>query len=88
MNAVTNDGVTALEAAATTNKNPEIVSLLLKNGSDVNHRDRFGGTPLIGAAANNQNPQIITILLGAGLTPRLGQQVARVPLISPRATKA
>ena len=88
MNAVTNDGVTALEAAATTNKNPEIVSLLLKNGSDVNHRDRFGGTLLIGAAANNENPRSSRFFWGLGLTPRLGQQVARVPLISPRATKA
>ena len=61
-----NSGGTPLHYAATFSKNPEILSLLIKAGADVNAKDACGNTPLHGAASYNENPEILTILLNAG----------------------
>ena len=43
----------------------EIVKLLIKEGADVNARDKYGGTALM-AAANNGHTEIAKILIGRG----------------------
>lgn len=65
--------------AAKDNTNPEVITLLVKAGMDVNYRDRYqplfiqrtdlrmpGITPLMWAAKGNSNPAVITALLKAG----------------------
>ncbi len=59
-------GLTALMWAARFNQNPEVITILLKAGADVNMKDANGCTPLLWAAWGNQNPEVITILLRAG----------------------
>jgi ankyrin repeat protein len=54
--------------AAGNNRNPEVITTLIKAGANVNAKDKNGGTPLI-MAAGNQNQKrgvIITTLLNAG----------------------
>ncbi len=62
-------GMTPLMKAAENNKNPEVISILLKSGSDIEARDLrpgIGGTALIWAAAQNENPEVVNLLLKAG----------------------
>ena len=49
-----------------TTRSPEVVTLLIKAGADVNAKDKYGVTPLHRAAAYNENPEVITILIKAG----------------------
>jgi ankyrin repeat protein len=58
-------GWTALMYAARFNKNPEVITTLLKAGADINARDEIGGTALMAAAMDNQNPDVIITLLKA-----------------------
>jgi ankyrin repeat protein len=63
----TREETTPLIAAAAYNKDPEVISILLKAGADIDARDlHYGATALIWAANNNQNPEIIATLLKAG----------------------
>ena len=57
---------TALMHAARFNKNPEVITTLLKAGADVNAKDTDGWTALMWAAWKNQNLRVITALLKAG----------------------
>jgi len=59
-------GRTPLLWAAWRNQNPEVITILLKAGADVNMKDANGCTPLLWAAWGNQNPEVITVLLKAG----------------------
>ena len=59
-------GWTALMYAARFNKNPEVITTLLKAGADVNAKDTDGWTPLMWAAWKNQDLRVITTLLKAG----------------------
>lgn len=60
------DYATVLMSAAQYNSNPEVISVLLKAGAEVNARTpRDGRTPLMFAAKNN-NPEVISVLLAAG----------------------
>jgi len=59
-------GWTALMYAARFNKNPEVITTLLKANADVNAKDTDGWTPLMWAAWKNQDLRVITTLLKAG----------------------
>jgi ankyrin repeat protein len=59
-------GWTALMYAARFNKNPEVITTLLKAGADVNAKDTDGWTALMWAAWKNQDIRVITKLLKAG----------------------
>jgi ankyrin repeat protein len=52
--------------AAVGNKNPDIITTLLKAGADIEAQDKDGCTPLMYASLDNQNLQAITALLKAG----------------------
>jgi len=60
--------------AATNNKNPEVITTLLRAGAKIDDRDDNGFTPLMWAAMPffNDNPAvIITTLLNAGADPTI-----------------
>ena len=59
-------GWTALMYAARFNKNPEVITTLLKAGADVNAKDTDGWTALMWAAWKSQDLRVITTLLKAG----------------------
>ncbi len=52
--------------AAWSNENPEVITVLLKAGAEVNASADYGETPLMRAAEKNTNPEVITVLLKAG----------------------
>ena len=55
-----------LVAAARFSKNPEVVTLLIKAGADVNTKSEDGVTALYMAAFGNENPEVFTVLIKAG----------------------
>ena len=57
---------TPLMWAATNNPSPEVVTVLVGAGADVNARAKDGRTPLIWAAGMNRNPKVLTALLSCG----------------------
>jgi|GEM_PF-1263561 len=59
------DGVSALQCAASTDKS-ELVKLLLDRMADVNHRDKAGRTPLFDAACSKCPPENARLLLSKG----------------------
>jgi uncharacterized protein len=60
--------MTPLLTAAAYNRNPEVITILLKAGAGLRARDlEDGGTALTWAARYNPNPDVITILLKAGV---------------------
>ena len=59
------DGVSALQCAASTTKS-EMVKLLLDRKADVNHRDKIGRTPLFDAACSKCPPENARLLLAKG----------------------
>ena len=63
-----NFGWTPLMFAAAGNPNPEVITVLLKAGADINVRTTAepGMTARMLAAANNKNPEVIMALLKAG----------------------
>jgi ankyrin repeat protein len=52
--------------AASDNESPEVITVLLDAGANVNARNDSGGTPLHMAAKYNENPEVIIVLLDAG----------------------
>lgn len=58
-------GWTPLMVAAGFNPNPEVITVLIKAGSDIKAQDPYGRTALM-AAAGDQSPEMITVLLNAG----------------------
>ena len=52
--------------AAWYNENPEVISLLLKAGADINVKTPDGVTVLMSASDHNPNPGVIITLLKAG----------------------
>ena len=73
------DGSTPLHRAAGYNKDPGIISVLLKAGADLKTRDEWGQTPLHEAASSNGNPDVITALLEAGADPQAQDESGRTP---------
>ena len=69
-----NNNLSIFTIAAGHTETPEIISLMLKNGANVNIRDDLGGTPLLGAALSNKSPKVIEILLknGADINMKTG----------------
>ncbi len=66
VNATRSEG-TPLILAAAYNKNPEVITVLIKAGADLNARDpNYGATALHWAATYNPNPDVISALLEAG----------------------
>ena len=54
---------------------PEVISVLIEAGADVNAKDKDGITPLMWAAWYNDIPEVISVLIKAGAKVN-----ARVPL--------
>jgi ankyrin repeat protein len=59
-----------LSYAAQYNKDPEVITALLKAGADVNEMDTLQETALMLAAKFNPNPDVIATLLRAGADAR------------------
>src|SRR5208337_3954721 len=57
---------TVLMWAAEFNKDPDVITTLLKAGADIKEPDKNGFTPLMIAAENNTNPEVITRLVSLG----------------------
>jgi ankyrin repeat protein len=58
-------GITVLSMAAIENEDPEVVTLLIKYGSDVNAKNIWGSTALLESILNNANREVIFALLEA-----------------------
>ena len=73
---------TPLHSAAEGNKNPEVVTTLIKAGADVNAKDQYGETPLHRASYRNGNPEIVTTLIKAGADVNAKNKAGKTPLDS------
>ncbi len=62
-------GATPLHVAAGWTRDPEVITLLVDAGGDVNARDPRGYTPLHRAARDNASPAVIGALVEAGADP-------------------
>jgi len=57
---------TPLMLAAEHNENPDVLSVLIQAGADVNAMSYYGETPLMLAAEHNENPDVLSVLIQAG----------------------
>lgn len=76
------NGVTALMTAASTNRNPAVVTLLIRHGATVDAHDRNGQTALMLAAESNDQPAVVLALLAAGAQLEDRDALGRTALIS------
>jgi len=74
-------GMTPLMHAAKFNKNPDVITTLLKAGAKIDERDKYGETPLMYAAEHQENPDVISTLLNAGAKIDERDDSGRTPLI-------
>jgi ankyrin repeat protein len=82
VNARDKDDMTPLMCAAETNKNPEVITILLKAGADIKAQDlHYSQTPLMWAAWDNPNPEVITTLLKAGADIEARDKDGSTPLM-------
>ena len=63
------------------NPNPEVISILLETGANINEGDRFGWTSLMTAAAFNPNPEATAILMKAGSDVNARDELGMTPLM-------
>jgi ankyrin repeat protein len=68
--------------ASASNPNPEVISLLIKAGADVNGTDIVGMSALLMAAMNNANPEVVKRLLQAGADPNAMDKRELTPLLT------
>ncbi len=66
VNAVANEGSTALIAAGMNNSHPDVIEELIKAGADVTARNRLGCTALMLAVGENTNPDVAVALIKGG----------------------
>lgn len=66
INIKTPGGLTPLMAAAESNKDPAVISMLIKSGADVNAKMFSGMTALLWASWRNPNPDVIRMLVSHG----------------------
>jgi ankyrin repeat protein len=67
VNAMSDYGMTALGLAAQYNQNPEVFTVLIRAGADIEALNAYDGkTALMCAAERNSNPEVIAALLQAG----------------------
>jgi len=63
-------------------KNPEVITTLLKAGADIEARElHYGNTALLWAAWNNPNPEVIATLLIAGADIEARDKFGLTPLM-------
>jgi ankyrin repeat protein len=68
VNTQNEDGWTVLMEAASHNPNPDVITVLLTSGADINARTKKDGSTALHAAAwNNPHPEAIVALLRGGL---------------------
>jgi ankyrin repeat protein len=73
-------GRTPLMYAAARYSNPEIVTLLIEAGADVNAKVNNGLTPLMLAARYTTTPEIVTLLIQAGADVNTKDENGLTPL--------
>ena len=74
-------GVTALMAAAATNRDPGVVLVLIRYGAVVDARDRNGETALMLAAERNGDASVVAELLKGGAALENRDLFGRTPLM-------
>ena len=67
--------------AAMFNPNPEVISLLLKAGADVNVLGGINNSTPLGVAAWNNTPEVVSVLLKAGARVNATNQFGSTPLM-------
>jgi len=68
-------------SAALSNRNPDVITTLLRAGAKLDDRDNNSMTPLMYAAESNRNPDVITTLLRAGAKLDDRAENGRTPLM-------
>lgn len=81
VNAIDDNGISALMVAVLLNGNPEIIRLFIKNGADVTAKSKGDLTALMAAAEHNANPEIINLLIKHGGDVNAKDDKGRTPLI-------
>jgi ankyrin repeat protein len=75
-------GLTPLIWAAQWNENPEVFTILVKAGADIEAQVSYagGGTALVWAAKDTDNPDVITTLLKAGANAKAKDHMGKIAL--------
>jgi RNase P/RNase MRP subunit POP5 len=76
------NGVSALMLAASSNRDPAVIALLVSAGADLNARSVTGETALFYAAESNPNPGAVLALLKAGASLDDRDGLGRTPLMA------
>jgi hypothetical protein len=63
------------------NGSPAEIQAAIKNGADVNARNKKGETPLVLAVSNNNNAEVIETLIKNGADINVGDNYGRTPLM-------
>jgi ankyrin repeat protein len=76
-----NQGWTPLMFAAAFNSSPEVITVLVKAGAELEARTETGKTPLMNAAMFNSSPKVITVLVKAGAELEARTKAGWTPLM-------
>lgn len=76
MNASDRDGLTALHAAALSNRNTAVLRALLDGGADTNAQSHAGTSPLLAAAFLN-SAEVVAWLFALGADASLSDETGR-----------